>query len=271
MNPKGIIFVKKRNQENGERYLRGVGLVSLLLLLSVLLQGCLSVMEIRQNKMTEETMTQHTGKPGESTAGSGQDPADPNAEILLVNKTHPLDRDYVPENLTKLTCKTVKEEWLVDAAATAVARLMDAMDRVGIRDVLVTSAYRSYERQETLFYGYIEKEKRNNPLLSESEARAIVLQYSAEPGTSEHQSGLCVDFITEEMSGVLDERFAESDAFRYLITHAHLFGFILRYPADKVEVTGYSYEPWHYRYVGVAAATEIYQKGLCLEEYLQEG
>ena len=91
---------------------------------------------------------------------------------------------------------------------------------------------------------------------------------SARAGESEHQTGLCFDFITKWMNGNLDERFETTLAFAWLKENAHLYGFILRYPADKVAETEYSYEPWHYRFVGRKAAVEIYHSGMCLEEYL---
>ena len=94
----------------------------------------------------------------------------------------------------------------------------------------------------------------------------MVLSYSAYPGTSEHQTALCVDLITS--SGKLDVNFAQTEAFAWLSQNAYRFGFILRYPEGKEEVTGYSYEPWHYRFVGREAATDIHFGGLTLETYL---
>ena len=94
----------------------------------------------------------------------------------------------------------------------------------------------------------------------------MVLSYSAEPGTSEHQTGLCLDFVTS--TAMLDLTFQSTKAFAWLSQNAYRFGFILRYPADKTAVTGYSYEPWHYRFVGREAATEIHLRNLTLEELL---
>ena len=94
-----------------------------------------------------------------------------------------------------------------------------------------------------------------------------MLTYSAKPGTSEHQSGLCIDLISRD-NVVLDETFAANPAYLYLSENAHHFGFILRYPAEKTAITGYDYGPWHYRFVGVQAATEMHESGETLEEYL---
>ena len=145
--------------------------------------------------------------------------------------------------------------------------MMREMRAAGFTDVYVTSAYRDYSYQVSLFNTYINREMAADRTLTESQAREKVLTYSAAPGTSEHQSGLCVDFITSTMAD-LDESFATYPVYKWLRENAHKFGFILRFPEDKVSITGYSYEPWHYRFVGQAAAAEIYLSGECLEEYL---
>ena len=119
-------------------------------------------------------------------------------------------------------------------------------------------------------YEYINKyyTSQGKDKLSREDAEAVVLSYSAAPGQSEHQSGLCIDFITMSMSGLTNEQFEATAAFRWLRENACRFGFILRYPSDKTKVTGYSYESWHYRFVGREIAMEISQRGITLEEYL---
>lgn len=192
-----------------------------------------------------------------------------NAEeyLLLANKQNPLGSDYKPSNLTRLECKTAdkREMYLRKDAATALTAMMLAMEADGISDVSVTSAYRAYSRQQELFDGYVSKHMAEG--MTKDEAIAAALEYSAQPGTSEHQTGLCLDFITSTAG--LDKEFEDTAAFRWLSENAYKFGFILRYPEDKVDITGYTYEPWHYRFVGRAAATEIYNSGLCFEEYLE--
>ena len=210
--------------------------------------------------------------------------------LILTNKNHPMTSTYVPPNLVDLTCKTSYPTQLNRSAALALYELMKEMDALGIRDVYVTSAYRSYQYQIDVFNRHIQKEMSgfstsaleclgmdyiqrnyldlNKTGLSFADARRVVLTYSAEPGYSEHQTGLCVDFITESMEGILDLEFEKSEAFAYLSAHAHEFGFILRYPKEKTLLTGYTYEPWHYRFVGREVATEIYEGNLTLEEYL---
>lgn len=205
--------------------------------------------------------------------------------LKLVNKSNPAGEDYVPENLVPVdTAYTTgaKSIELEECVAKAVISMIDAMRAEGINNVSVTSAYRTYEYQEQLFARYIAEEREKHPTWSDEEVRAEVLTYSAAPGTSEHQTGLCVDLITDEMAGLwnygsetpnylYDKGFAETAAFEWLGEHAHEYGFILRFPEDKTEITGYSYESWHYRYVGVEHAKKIHEEGITLEEYLENG
>ena len=203
--------------------------------------------------------------------------------LKLVNKSNPEGEDFAPENLVPVdTAYTTggKSIELEKKVAEAVISMLDAMKADGIDNVTVTSAYRTYQYQEKLFNGYIEKEKAAHPTWSDEEARAEVLTYSAAPGTSEHQTGLCVDLFTDEMEGLYnygsetpnnpyDKGFAETDAFEWLCAHAHEYGFILRFPENKTDITGYSYESWHYRYVGEKHAKKIFEEGITLEEYLE--
>lgn len=188
--------------------------------------------------------------------------------LMLVNKQNSAGK-FKPENLKALDCPTTRSNLSLDYdAAVALEAMMLEMKTAGIEDTLVTSAYRSYEYQEKLYWGYVDDEMASDPNITKEEAERRASEYSARPGESEHQTGLCFDFITKDMGGKLDERFADTDAFAWLSKNAYKYGFILRYPKDDVEVTGYKYEPWHYRFVGRQAASEIYFSGMCLEEYL---
>lgn len=201
--------------------------------------------------------------------------------LALVNKKHTVGTDYEPDALAQVDTeyttggKTVE---LQKGVAVAAEALIAEMRACGITNVSIASGYRTYAYQQTLFNRYFDEEKAAHPTWSDDKIREQVLTYSAAPGSSEHQTGLCVDLITTEMEGLwnygsetsnpYDKGFAETAAFVWLQDNAHKFGFILRYPEDKTSVTGYSYESWHYRFVGIAAATEIYEKGITLEEYL---
>ena len=199
--------------------------------------------------------------------------------LILVNKEHPLSAADAPTDLTLLSdlegCVVAQSKTdtcqLREDAARSLAVMMRAMyaESSDARNTYVTSAYRSYAHQNWLFYTYYyEQEKAAHPEATDEEIFAIVATYSARPGESEHESGLCIDFSDPQVGGELVEEFENTAAFAWLSANAHKYGFILRYPKDKVDTTGYQYEPWHYRFVGVEAAAAIYEDGLCLEEYL---
>lgn len=196
--------------------------------------------------------------------------------LILANKQNALPSSYEPTDLIGLMSPeigvTAKNETLKlrRDAAYALKAMILAMEKENpaiVEELLVTSAYRDYAYQQKLYDKYVNDYL--NQGMSEAQAMAEASKTSARAGESEHQTGLCFDFITESMSGILDERFENTLAFDWLKTHAHLYGFILRYPSDKVAITGYDYEPWHYRFVGREAAVEIYHARLCFEEYLE--
>lgn len=215
--------------------------------------------------------------------------------LLLANKDIVLGADYIPDNLTSVD-NTYVAYWhhatgleLENRALQALYQMLQEMRAQGVEDVMVTSAYRSYHRQQELFNLYVAEEfstissnaykylgqdyiqknylDRGKTSLSYADALKVVHSYSAEPGTSEHQTGLCIDFITSTMQE-LDNTFEDTEAFAWLTENAYKFGFVLRYPKGKEDVTGYIYEPWHYRFVGREAATDMHYMGLTLEEYL---
>ena len=216
------------------------------------------------------------------------------AYLLLVNKSNTLVSTYQPAQITTLTCATLQSDRIYELdsrAAAALYAMLAEMKAAGIDDIMVASAYRSYEYQVNLYNKYVQFEKagisedarrvfgeeyiKANYLdkkifnLSLEDARTVVQSYSALPGQSEHQTGLCVDFITSDMGSELTEDFELSAAYRWLSQNAYKFGFILRYPDGKEDITGYTYEPWHYRFVGREAATDIYVGNMTLEQYLQ--
>ena len=184
--------------------------------------------------------------------------------LVLINKQNAVGSDYVPsEKLVYID----EKRGLVETAAKALEAMLMEMYSEGFTDIYVISAYRPYSYQVALYYTYVDNEMAKDPSLTQEEAEAIVQTYSAVPGESEHHSGLCVDFISSTMSD-LDETFADNEAYDWLLANAWKFGFILRYPKDKVDITEYSFEPWHWRFVGRDAALEMLRTGECFEEYL---
>lgn len=181
--------------------------------------------------------------------------------LILVNETHPLDIAYVPE------LEEIEPECSVDKRIAEEARQMLSDARAEGLNMYICSAYRSYERQRDVFNSTMEDwiAKEYSPLEAYEETKKSV----AVPGTSEHATGLALDIISMEY-GELDEKQAETAEAQWLAANCWKYGFILRYPPEKVDVTGIIYEPWHYRYVGKEAAEEIMEQGITLEEYLGE-
>lgn len=156
--------------------------------------------------------------------------------ILVVNKTYTLPADYAPG---------------VNAEAKAAFEKMQADAAEEDLNIYISSGYRSYEYQAGLYQRYVDKD-----------GKAEADRYSARPGHSEHQTGLAFDLNT------IDNSFAETKEGKWVLQNCYKYGFIIRYPADKEDVTGYMWEPWHIRYLGVETAKAVYDSGLCLEEYL---
>ena len=187
--------------------------------------------------------------------------------LILANKQNPLSEGHIPADLVSVDVPRTKEVQLRQSAARALEAMFLEMAADGITDISVTSSYRSYQYQSYLFEMYVEEYLAAG--LSYAEAVARVESDTAHPGYSEHQTGLSVDFWTSTMQE-LNNAFESTDASLWLRENAWRFGFILRYPSDKTDITGYTYESWHYRFVGVDAASIIHQNGWCFEEYLDK-
>ena len=191
--------------------------------------------------------------------------------LTLVNKQNPCGEGYTPEALSAIPSELTlygKSVQMESTAALAAEALVRELHARGYGHIVITSGYRDYAYQQILFNTYLGNEQTKHPDWTVEQCRAEVLTYSALPGESEHQTGLCVDLISTK-NPVLDVTFADDPAYAWLVENAHNFGFILRYPEGDEDVTGYSYEPWHYRFVGVETAAKIYKKGITLEEYLK--
>ena len=161
----------------------------------------------------------------------------------------------------------VQNGYEMDArVAPAMQEMIDAAAADGV-DLLVCSAYRSIEKQQSLFDTSVQNYMAQG--MTEEEATARTATETAIPGTSEHQTGLAADIVTPTHQ-TLDPEFADTEAGQWLSEHAYEYGFVLRYPADKQDVTGIIYESWHYRFVGKTHAKLMKESGLCLEEYLQQ-
>lgn len=178
----------------------------------------------------------------------------------LVNKTYGFKDSYTPDDLVTVDVPTVLDNneinQLRKVAADALADMFAEAKKEGVK-LYARSGYRSYETQVELFNNYAKQH-------GEEEAN----QFSAKPGHSEHQTGLVMDVTSESVDFALKESFGETKEGKWLQNHAHEFGFIIRYPKGKEDITGYTYEPWHIRYLGKDVATKVFESGLAYEEFL---
>ncbi|WP_087974454.1 D-alanyl-D-alanine carboxypeptidase family protein [Oceanobacillus rekensis] len=188
--------------------------------------------------------------------------ANPYDQLVLVNKQHALPADYMPRDLVipdvrfpfteDLPKKQMRKE-----AATALEELFIAADGAGL-ELFAQSGFRSYERQDAIFAS-------NSLEHGEEEANI----FSARPGESEHQTGLTMDVTSPKVNFELITEFGETEEGKWIQGNAAEYGFIIRFPEGKEEITKYQYEPWHLRFVGKKAASEIMSQDITLEEYLK--
>lgn len=183
----------------------------------------------------------------------------PDWRLILVNAQHPMPQDYEME-LTQL-----RNGHAIDSRVYPdLQAMMDACRAQGLSP-LICSSYRNEAYQRTLYEEKVEELSADG--LSDTEAQTAAAQIVAPPGASEHQTGLAVDIVDMEYQ-LLDPAQEDTPVGQWMRENSWRYGFILRYPSAHSACTGIDYEPWHYRYVGLDAAKEIYEQGLCLEEYL---
>jgi len=181
---------------------------------------------------------------------------------VIVNKKRHLPENYVPEDLVPLTdvptvLSNPEVNQLRKVAYEALKDLFEAAKEEGY-ELHARSGYRSYYTQASLYASYVE-----------NYGKDAADKYSAKPGQSEHQTGLSMDITCEAVNYRLDTIFGDTEEGKWVAENAHRYGFIIRYPKGKEEITGYAYEPWHIRYLGVDLAEKVYESGLTLEEYFQ--
>lgn len=221
----------------------------------------------------EKTEAQATGKSAETSGtnsgsqdNSGQSASQPkpttevvkteNEYEILVNKTNPLAEDYVPSDLTDVPLRGRRQTQMRKEASDALVRLFQAAEAEGVM-LYCASGYRSVEEQAAVYQREVE-------LGGETAANLV----SAKPTQSEHQTGLAMDVTSDSVGGELTQAFAGTAEGKWIAENAYKYGFIIRYLKDKTDITGYSYEPWHIRYVGEGVAKQIHNNNLTLEEYL---
>ncbi len=209
------------------------------------------------NSLNNNAKIQYTSKP-QIVQNDQTNKKSNKTDIILVNKTNTVTKNYRPENLTIPNVKFIyyadpKVKQMESKAAEALESLFQAASKDNIT-LLAVSGYRPYEYQRGLYNN--DKQSSNN-----------TDKYLAKPGTSEHQTGLAMDVLSDEYSS-LDEGFVNTKAYEWLKENCYKYGFIIRYPKEKEDITKYNFEPWHIRYVGITHSKEITNKNLTLEEYL---
>lgn len=184
--------------------------------------------------------------------------------LILVNPWNYIPEGYEPD------LENVQGKYNLDKKAAQSAKDLLAAAKEAGYNMQLCSAYRTVQKSAELYsrkvnefigYGY-----------SEADAKVEAAKWVAPPGTSEHHTGLAMDLVSSDYWSYysdLEHDYEKFNSFKWMYEHCDEFGFILRFPKDKQDITGITYEPWHYRYVGVEAASYIMENGLCLEEYLE--
>lgn len=183
--------------------------------------------------------------------------------LVLVDKKRNLPSDYVPEDLVVPDVKFSfsgenEKKYMRKEAADALEELFAGAKEDGI-ELTAVSGYRSYKRQKAIFDSNAQKKGAD-----------VANQTSAVPGQSEHQTGLAMDVSSASAKYELETTFGDTKEGKWLASHAHEYGFIIRYPEGKEAITGYTYEPWHVRFVGKDVAQAVYDSGLTLEEFMEQ-
>jgi len=186
--------------------------------------------------------------------------------LILVNKQNTLSESYEPKRLIQ---EPITEIWLKKETYKAFLEMNIAIQTTGFTSLILVSGYRPYLYQQKLFNKKVGKLIKEG--LNEKEAIKKASTIVAMPGTSEHQTGLAIDITSAQLAKKEDpliEEFEVTDHGKWLNLYGDQYGFILRYPKQKTHITHISYEPWHYRYVGIGHSKKIKQLGMCLEEYI---
>lgn len=179
---------------------------------------------------------------------------------VIVNKQRPIPITYTPANLVRPDVQLVpddnpEEQQLRSEAATSAEEMFNSAKQAGV-DLVMASGYRSASLQRTIYDSYVARD-----------GQEAASKYSARPGTSEHQTGLALDITTKNRECYLDICFANTSEGKWLEQNAHKYGFILRYKKDKEDITGYQFEPWHFRYVGDDLAERLFDSRQTMEEF----
>ncbi|HBA93325.1 MAG TPA: D-alanyl-D-alanine carboxypeptidase [Ruminococcaceae bacterium] len=241
---------------------------SIILCIAILITGiCVSVHLTKKddtNSESQQTQSQDVAVQEEATEEitSQQPPKEREWNLILVNPQNTIPDGYADS----ITLTQLQNGQAIDSRCYPdLQEMMDACRADGLSPLIVSS-FRSNETQESLYNRKINQFKDMG--YNDDDAKIEAGRIVAVPGTSEHQLGLAIDVVDTSYQ-TLDEQQENTPTQKWLMQNSYKYGWILRYPNSKKDITGIIYEPWHYRYVGKEAAEEIYNSGVCLEEYLQ--
>lgn len=235
------------------RAIAAVVLVALIVGAVFIVKGC----KKDETLPADDQQEQQTDTPEENTQ---EPPVSVDDELLtVVNPWNPLPEDWVCDLVTLSDGRRVDSR-----CYEAFEEMMAACRDAGYAPFLC-SAYRTQETQQSLYDNKVQRLM--NSGMGEEEAKVEAAKAVAIPGTSEHQLGLAVDIVDANMQDLTDEQ-ENTETQKWLMANSWRYGFIHRYPNDKTDITGIIYEPWHYRYVGKAAAQDIFNRDITLEEYV---
>lgn len=254
------LYDKQRVSKMGKKLRKkSAAAAALILAFSLIFSGCTSGgSDVQQSSLSSDT-EEISAEQSERLQKLSEDAE--NGLFVLINKQNSVEQDYCPEDLAPIAYYALDRDpqwrFMREEAALRFDEMVEAAREDGI-DFVMTTAYRSYAFQSILWDNAVARYG------SEESANNMV----ARPGESEHQSGLAVDVSSAENDYQLNENFGDTEAGKWIAENAASYGFILRYTEDKTDITGYGFEPWHLRYVGETAASEITEQGIALEEYI---
>ena len=264
-NTNGKRLKKKRYNKKKKLNKRKIAIVILIIIIVITL-----IVKKSKNKTTVETTTnqveqttseQEENKVEEEQVNEQAQEQQPEKEITDWRLTLANYENLLPENFT-VKVENIDKTRQFDARAIGELNdMMNQMKKDGITNIWVQSAYRSVARQKELYDASVKKYLQEGK--TQEEAETLTNEYINKPGSSDHNLGLAVDF------NKVDNGFEKLDGFKWLQKNAENYGFILRYPKDKEDITKISYESWHWRYVGVENAKKMNELNMCLEEYIQ--
>lgn len=264
-NTNGKRLKKKRYNKKKKLNKRKIAIVILIIIIVITL-----IVKKSKNKTTVETTTnqveqttseQEENKVEEEQVNEQAQEQQPEKEITDWRLTLANYENLLPENFT-VKVENIDKTRQFDARAIGELNdMMNQMKKDGITNIWVQSAYRSVARQKELYDASVKKYLQEGK--TQEEAETLTNEYINKPGSSDHNLGLAVDF------NKVDNGFEKLDGFKWLQKNAENYGFVLRYPKDKEDITKISYESWHWRYVGVEHAKKMNELNMCLEEYIQ--